>query len=76
MKGDNQLSMMPPGGPVTQADLLEIHTGTRTEEGLRTNISVGIQYIEAWLRGYGAVPLYNTMEDAPTPEISRTPRWR
>jgi malate synthase len=76
MKGDNQLSMMPPGGPVTQADLLEIHDGTRTEEGLRTNIRVGIQYIEAWLRGNGAVPLYNLMEDAATAEISRTQLWQ
>jgi len=76
MKGNNQLSMMPPGDPVTQADLLEIHTGTRTEEGLRTNIRVGIQYIEAWLRGNGAVPLYNLMEDAATAEISRTQLWQ
>jgi malate synthase len=76
MKGDNQLSMMPQGAPVTQADLLEIHDGTRTEEGLRTNIRVGIQYIEAWLRGNGAVPLYNLMEDAATAEISRTQLWQ
>lgn len=76
MQGDNQLSMMPPGDPVTQADLLEIHQGTRTEEGLRTNIRVGIQYIEAWLRGSGAVPLYNLMEDAATAEISRTQLWQ
>ena len=76
MKGDNQLSMIPPGDAVTQADLLEIHDGTRTEEGLRTNIRVGIQYIEAWLRGNGAVPLYNLMEDAATAEISRTQLWQ
>jgi malate synthase len=59
-----------------QAQLLEVHEGTRTEEGLRTNIRVGVQYIEAWLRGNGAVPLYNLMEDAATAEISRTQVWQ
>ncbi len=76
MKGDNQLSVIPSGDPVTQSDLLEIHEGTRTQEGLRTNIRVGVQYIEAWLRGNGAVPLYNLMEDAATAEISRTQIWQ
>lgn len=76
MQGDNQLSTMPGGASVTQADLLEIHKGTRTEDGLRTNIRVGVQYIEAWLRGNGAVPLYNLMEDAATAEISRTQIWQ
>jgi len=50
--------------------------GERTEEGLRLNIRVGIQYLEAWLRGRGAVPLYHLMEDAATAEISRTPVWQ
>ncbi|HDL17169.1 MAG TPA: malate synthase A, partial [Rhizobiales bacterium] len=76
MKGDNQISFIPSGDPVTRDDLLEIHEGTRTEEGLRTNIRVGVQYIEAWLRGNGAVPLYNLMEDAATAEISRTQIWQ
>ena len=58
------------------ADLLHIHEGTRTEEGLRQNIRVGVQYIEAWLRGRGAVPLYNLMEDAATAEISRSQIWQ
>ena len=52
------------------------HDGTRTEEGLRQNIRVGVQYIEAWLRGRGAVPLYNLMEDAATAEISRSQIWQ
>ena len=47
-----------------------------TEAGLRTNISVGIQYIEAWLRGSGAVPINNLMEDAATAEISRAQVWQ
>ncbi len=61
---------------VTAADLLAVPEGTITEEGLRTNISVGIQYIEAWLRGYGAVPIFNLMEDAATAEISRAQVWQ
>jgi malate synthase len=59
-----------------QKDLLEVHQGTRTEAGLRENIRVGVQYIEAWLRGRGAVPLYNLMEDAATAEISRAQIWQ
>lgn len=61
---------------VTAQQLIEVPTGTITEEGLRTNIRVGIQYIEAWLGGLGCVPLYNLMEDAATAEISRTQVWQ
>ena len=61
---------------MTQADLLEVHKGKRTEEGLRENIRVGVQYIEAWLSGRGAVPIYNLMEDAATAEISRAQVWQ
>jgi malate synthase len=43
---------------------------------LRHNIRVGIQYLEAWLRGSGCVPLYHLMEDAATAEISRTQIWQ
>ncbi len=57
-------------------DLLEIHEGTRTEAGFRENIRVGVQYLEAWLRGRGAVPIYNMMEDAATAEISRAQIWQ
>ena len=53
-----------------------MHEGKRTEEGLRENIRVGVQYIEAWLRGRGAVPIYNLMEDAATAEISRAQVWQ
>jgi malate synthase len=66
--------LQPPG--VTAADLLQIPGGSRTEAGLRQNVRVGIQYVEAWLRGMGAVPLYNLMEDAATAEISRTQVWQ
>jgi malate synthase len=53
-----------------------VHEGTKTEGGFRENIRVGVQYVEAWLRGRGAVPLYNLMEDAATAEISRTQIWQ
>ena len=61
---------------VTAADLLKVHEGQITEQGLRLNIDVGIQYIESWLRGNGCVPIYNLMEDAATAEISRTQVWQ
>ena len=54
---------------VTAANLLTVPDGTITEAGLRWNIDVGIQYLEAWMRGNGCVPIYNLMEDAATAEI-------
>ncbi|MGR7995241.1 malate synthase A [Xanthobacter sp. ZOL 2024] len=72
----NQRDVVKPAANVTRDDLLEVHQGTRTEAGLRENIRVGVQYIEAWLRGRGAVPLYNLMEDAATAEISRAQVWQ
>lgn len=61
---------------VTPAELVAVPGGTITEAGLRGNMSVGIQYLEAWLGGNGCVPLYNLMEDAATAEISRTQLWQ
>ena len=58
------------------AALLAPPAGTRTEAGLRNNIRVGIQYLDAWLGGQGAVPIYNLMEDVATAEISRTQIWQ
>ncbi len=72
----NQLTRLREDVNIGQADLLEVHPGTKTEGGLRENIRVGVQYIEAWLRGKGAVPLYNLMEDAATAEISRAQVWQ
>ena len=60
----------------TAEQLLAVPQGTITEEGLRTNIRVAMQYLEAWLGGLGCVPLYNLMEDAATAEISRTQVWQ
>jgi malate synthase len=76
MPGPNQLGQKRLDVNFGQKDLLEVHQGTRTEAGLRENIRVGVQYIEAWLRGRGAVPLYNLMEDAATAEISRAQIWQ
>ena len=76
MKGPNQLSNLRSDVSVTPADLLRVHEGTITENGLRTNISVGIQYIEAWLGGKGSVPINNLMEDAATAEICRAQLWQ
>ena len=56
--------------------LIEPIEGTITQDGLFQNVSVGIQYLEAWLRGSGCVPLYNLMEDAATAEISRVQVWQ
>ncbi len=76
MPKPNQLAKLRADVKVTRDQLLEMHPGERTEAGLRQNIRVGIQYIEAWLRGRGAVPLYDLMEDAATAEISRAQVWQ
>ena len=76
MPSQNQISRQRDDVAITQADMLSLHKGERTEAGLRENIRVGVQYIEAWLRGRGAVPLYNLMEDAATAEISRVQIWQ
>ena len=63
---------------VSAADLLNVKDtpGGVTENGLRNNISVSIQYLESWLRGVGAVAIFNLMEDAATAEISRSQIWQ
>ena len=76
MPGPNQLGVIGDGASIGRAEMLTMHQGPRTEAGLRENIRVGVQYVEAWLRGRGAVPLYNLMEDAATAEISRTQVWQ
>ena len=74
--GTNQLSMTRAGETVTAADLLATPEGPFTEDGLRNNIRVALQYIEAWLGGLGAVAIYGLMEDAATAEISRASIWQ
>jgi malate synthase len=76
MPGKNQCHVKREDVRVGRDALLKVHEGTKTEAGFRENIRVGVQYVEAWLRGRGAVPLYNLMEDAATAEISRTQIWQ
>jgi len=76
MPGPNQVSRQREDVTVTAAELLSAPAGTITDAGIRTNFSVGIQYLEAWLGGSGCVPLYNLMEDAATAEISRAQLWQ
>jgi malate synthase len=76
MPGPNQLNVLREDVHVTAKDLLDVPKGDITEGGLRNNISVGVQYVEAWISGNGCVPLYNLMEDAATAEISRTQVWQ
>jgi malate synthase len=62
--------------PTTAAMLLEPCAGDRTDAGMRANIRVALQYLEAWISGTGCVPIYGLMEDAATAEISRTSIWQ
>jgi len=73
----NQLSVTrEEDAPITAEHLLAPCDGERTEEGMRANIRVAVQYIEAWISGNGCVPIYGLMEDAATAEISRTSIWQ
>jgi malate synthase len=76
MPAPNQIDRKREDVVVGAADLIGFAEGPITEQGLRTNISVAIQYIEAWLGGQGAVPIFNLMEDAATAEISRSQVWQ
>jgi malate synthase len=63
---------------VSAAELLDVRStpGEITEDGLRNDVSVGLQYLESWLRGIGAVAIFNLMEDAATAEIARSQVWQ
>ena len=76
MPQPNQLDRLREDVEVSAADLLQMPQGEITEAGLRSNVSVGIQYMAAWLGGNGCVPLYNLMEDAATAEIARAQVWQ
>ena len=77
MPQPNQYQRQRPDVNVTAGDLLDFRPeGPITEAGLRNNISVGIQYLGAWLAGNGCVPVFNLMEDAATAEISRSQIWQ
>ncbi|TAK87357.1 MAG: malate synthase A [Betaproteobacteria bacterium] len=77
MPQPNQYERQRPGVHVAAEDLLAFQPEKPiTEAGLRNNISVGIQYLGAWLAGNGCVPVFNLMEDAATAEISRSQIWQ
>ena len=76
MKEPNQIGRRREDVHVKTSDLLAVTEGKITEEGLRWNIDVGLQYLESWLRGSGCVPIYNLMEDAATAEICRSQVWQ
>ncbi|WP_050615237.1 malate synthase A [Bacillus testis] len=76
MPEPNQIDRKREDIQITAEQLLEVPTGNITEEGLRTNINVGIQYLASWLNGRGAAPIHNLMEDAATAEISRAQVWQ
>jgi malate synthase len=76
MKTPNQIHKKRDDVNVIAKDLLNFQPkGPVTEGGLRTNISIGIQYLGAWLAGTGCVPIFHLMEDAATAEISRAQIW-
>ena len=74
----NQVSRLRPEVNVSAEDLIDIQSigGDVTDAGVRSNVSVGIRYIESWLRGVGAAAIDNLMEDAATAEISRSQIWQ
>ena len=76
MPGPNQIENKRPDVHVTAADLVQAPAGNITEDGLKLNIDVAVQYLASWLGGNGCVPIYNMMEDAATAEISRTQVWQ
>ena len=77
MPQPNQYGRQRPDVNVDAADLLRFAPAQPiTEAGVRNNISVGIQYLGAWLAGNGCVPVFNLMEDAATAEISRSQLWQ
>ncbi|HEX2789062.1 MAG TPA: malate synthase A [Steroidobacteraceae bacterium] len=76
MPGPDQLHVKRDDVQINAADLLRVPEGAITDAGVRHNIRVGVQYIEAWLGGNGCVPLYHLMEDAATAEICRAQLWQ
>ncbi len=74
----NQKNVMREDVAVAPADLLnfQIEGGRITEDGVRSNISIALQYLDSWLQGQGAAGIRNLMEDAATAEISRAQLWQ
>jgi malate synthase len=77
-KRPNQVERLREDVSVEAADLIDVRIpdGEITPEGIRDNVAVGLEYIESWLRGFGAAAINNLMEDAATAEISRSQIWQ
>jgi malate synthase len=76
MPTKNQINNKREDVSITANDLLQTPQGERTEDDIRKNINVSLQYINSWLSGTGCVPINNLMEDAATVEISRALIWQ
>ena len=76
VSGPNQIDRQRDDVVVTASQLLAVPKGFLSEDGVRQNVRIGIQYLEAWLGGLGCVPLYHLMEDAATAEIARAQVWQ
>ena len=76
MSGPNQIRIPRHTYRIEPAMLLKPHAGEVTEAGVRTNISVAVEYLAQWISGRGAVPINNLMEDAATAEIGRAQLWQ
>ncbi|MEZ8781563.1 malate synthase A [Vibrio splendidus] len=72
----NQMDFQSPEHVINADSLLKPCEGSRDEAGVRKNIRIALYYIEAWIQGYGCVPIYGLMEDAATAEISRANIWQ
>jgi malate synthase len=77
MPTPNQIERQRDDVAVSARDLLDFRPEAPiTEQGLRNNVSVGVQYLGAWLAGNGCVPVFNLMEDVATAEIARSQVWQ
>jgi malate synthase len=77
MPTPNQMHIRREDVHITANDLLNMNVpGTITEDGIRKNLTIGIGYMEGWLRGVGCVPINSLMEDAATAEVSRSQLWQ
>ena len=74
----NQKDRQRPEVSVSAEQILDVRVpgGTVSASGVKSNVSVALQYLEAWMRGSGAVAIYNLMEDTATAEISRAQLWQ
>jgi malate synthase len=77
MPTPNQIFVRRADVRIGQNDLLNMNVpGKVTEAGIRTNLNIGLRYMEGWLRGVGCVPINHLMEDAATAEVSRSQLWQ